>query len=163
MTWEDHSATMNDIKSPHNIFIYPDNYAARQQILWLVGENVLEVFHHYAVHYVKFQVISKGKNTAVFLFPFHAVIAWSKWFICLQELLSILSKIGFPNLYPLINPCRRMLALFRVRILIAGSIRSSPMLTVYEVYPVIFIIFESIRHSGQHLNQMTVKWELEKE
>ena len=55
------------------------------------------------------------------------------WFIRLQGQFPILRTRSCPDLYPLIRPPRRSLALGRGRILIPGFIRSPPTLAVCEV------------------------------
>jgi len=55
------------------------------------------------------------------------------WFIRLQGQFPILRTSSYSDLYPLIRPLGRLLALDKGRILIPGFIRSLPMLAVYDV------------------------------
>ena len=56
------------------------------------------------------------------------------WFIHLQGWFSILRSGSCPDLYPLIRPPRRSLALGRWRILIPGFIHLPPLLAVYNIF-----------------------------
>ena len=76
----------------------------------------------------------KKNNVVVFPFPFHIFMPLANLsFILLQGEFSIVRIRSFPDLYPLIYPPRRSLALDRGRILIPGFIRSPPTLAVYDV------------------------------
>ena len=76
----------------------------------------------------------ENNNLVVFPFPFHIFMPLTNlWFIRLQGYCPILRTRSSLDLYPLIRPPKRRLALGRGRILIPGFIRSPPTLAVYDV------------------------------
>ena len=105
----------------------------------LVEENTVEVFHHvFTCPLLPWCKISspfkQNNNVAVLPFPFHIVIPFVRmWFVRIWGYFPILMTSSFPDLYPLIRPHIRSLALCRGRILIPGFVQSPHRLAVYGV------------------------------
>jgi hypothetical protein len=75
----------------------------------------------------------KNNNVVVFPIPFHIFMPLANlWLIRLQRQFPIL-RTRCPDIYPLIHPPKRPLALGRGRILILGFVQSPPTLFVYDV------------------------------
>ena len=76
----------------------------------------------------------ENNNVVVFPIPFHIFMPLANlWLIRLRGQFSILRTRSCPDLYPLIRPPKRPLALGRGRILIPGFVRSPPTLAVQDV------------------------------
>jgi hypothetical protein len=114
----------------------------------------------------------QGNNVAVYPFLLHIFMPLANlWFIRLQGYFPIL-RTSFTDLYPLIRPPRRPLALNRERIVIPGFIRFPPTLAVFnfshfiplgdvhEIFP--FIENETRRHfwhlSGTFTYAVNIFW-----
>ena len=79
------------------------------------------------------KISSPSGEMVVFPIPFHTfMLLVNLWFIRLQGEFPILRARTCPELYPLIRPPRKPLALEWRRILIPRFIRSPPMLVVYD-------------------------------
>jgi hypothetical protein len=76
----------------------------------------------------------ENNNVVVFPIPFHIFMPLTNlWLIRLQGQFPILRTRSCPDLYPLIRPPKRSLALGTGRILISGFIRFPPTLAVNDV------------------------------